>query len=290
MKINKLFTLFAAALMLLSVQNANASVKLTALSGSHWEDASEGPKALVDEQTGTKWGTWDGNSGKTVYVVMKSSAAIAPKSYELIIANDTPSHTGRNWKNWKIYGGNFDSDAAATQDASGWVLIDEKADQTLTTTAYDVNKLNISTTIPNGTYYSYFKIVVEALAGSWNADYCQMDGFRFTNVKFKPQDVTFTCTAGKNFDAANGEGIEKMFDLDCNTKYCGNTGSDCYALVTASEPVFVWGYDLTTANDNNNGRKVTKWSLYGTNDATVAANPSAEVPYQRGQTCIGFTV
>jgi len=283
MKRNKLLTLFAAAALLLGVQSANASVKLKALSGSNWGQ-KEGPAKLVDEQTNSKWGTWDGYYGNPVYAILKASAAIAPKSYELISANDTYNDTGRSWSQWKIYGGNFASDAEATIDAEGWVLIDNKENQSLNkgeaptdndkNKPYAVNKLNISESIADGTYYTYFKIVVEAIEGGFANKYCQMDGFRFTNVKFAPQDVTFTCTAGKNF--GQGEGIDKMFDLNCNTKYCNNAGSDCYALVTASEPVFVWGYDLTTANDNNNGRKVTKWSLYGTNDETVAADANAD--------------
>lgn len=86
--------------------------------------------------------------------------------------------------------------------------------------------------------------------------------------------VTFTCTAGKNF--GQGEGMDKLFDGNTSTKYCNNAGDGCYALVTASEPVYVWGYDMTTANDNETyGRLVKKWTLYGTNDETVAADPSA---------------
>ena len=87
--------------------------------------------------------------------------------------------------------------------------------------------------------------------------------------------VTYTCTAGTNFDG--DEGIAKLFDNNVNTKYCGNTGNDVYALVTASEPVYVWGYEMTTANDNESyGRLLTQWVLYGTNNADVAANPDAE--------------
>lgn len=273
----KKFYLIMLAILGFAVQ-ANASVKLKALSGSNW-GAGEGPAKLVDEQTNSKWGTWDGYYGNPVYIIMKASEAIAPKGYELISANDTYKNTGRSWKNWKIYAGNFSSDADATIDATGWVLIDSKEDQSLNKgkegEPYAVNVLNVSETIASGTYYTYFKIVVEALEGTWNDNYCQMDGFRFTNVKFKPQDVTFTYTNGNGNNGNSAEGMDKLFDLDCNTKYCGNAGN-CYALVTASEPVFVWGYDLTTANDNNGGRKVTKWSLYGTNDETVAANPSAE--------------
>ena len=209
MKRNKLLTLLAAAAMVLGVQSVNASVKLKALSGSNF-GANEGPAKLVDEQTNSKWGTWDGYYGNPVYVIMKASAAIAPKSYELISANDTYGDTGRSWSQWKIYGGNFASDADATIDAEGWVLIDNKENQSLSkgseSSPYAVNKKDISESIADGTYYTYFKIVVEAIEGGFANKYCQMDGFRFTNVKFAPQDVTFTCTAGKNF--GQGEGID----------------------------------------------------------------------------------
>lgn len=86
--------------------------------------------------------------------------------------------------------------------------------------------------------------------------------------------VTFTCTAGKNF--GQNEGIDKMFDGNLNTKYCQNAGDDCYALITASEPIYVWGYDMSTANDNDAyGRCVTRWTLCGTNDENVANDPNA---------------
>ena len=91
---------------------------------------------------------------------------------------------------------------------------------------------------------------------------------------FKIGTVFFTCTAGNNF--GGDEGIDKMFDDDTSTKFCGFSGDDCYALVTASEPIYVWGYDMTTANDNERyGRCVKRWTLYGTNDANVASDPNA---------------
>ncbi|MBO7119544.1 MAG: hypothetical protein J6W03_04425 [Bacteroidaceae bacterium] len=87
--------------------------------------------------------------------------------------------------------------------------------------------------------------------------------------------VTYTATAGTDFEG--GEGTAKLFDNDVNTKFCGNTGSDVYVLVTASEPVFVWGYEMTTASDTETyGRLLKQWALYGTNDETVAADPAAE--------------
>ena len=87
--------------------------------------------------------------------------------------------------------------------------------------------------------------------------------------------VTYTCTAGTNFDG--GEGVAKLFDNNVETKYCGSPGNDVYALFTASEPVYVWGYDITTANDNEAyGRLIGKWTLYGTNDATVGDDVSSD--------------
>ena len=34
--------------------------------------------------------------------------------------------------------------------------------------------------------------------------------------------VTYTCTAGTNFDG--GEGVAKLFDNNVETKFCGNPG------------------------------------------------------------------
>ena len=87
--------------------------------------------------------------------------------------------------------------------------------------------------------------------------------------------VTYTCTAGAKY--GEGEGIDKLFDNNVDTKYCGDSGNGIFALFTASEPVYVWGYEMTTANDNEAyDRCVGKWQLFGTNDATVGANPDAE--------------
>ena len=88
--------------------------------------------------------------------------------------------------------------------------------------------------------------------------------------------VTYTVTAGTGFGNNSEGNIANIFDNNTATKYCGNGGDGVYALVTASQPVYVWAYEMTTANDNETyGRCIKKWTLYGTNDATVAANPDA---------------
>lgn len=93
-------------------------------------------------------------------------------------------------------------------------------------------------------------------------------------VQSAQAEVTYTCTAGKNF--GDREGIDKMFDGDTSTKLCKAPGADCYALVAASEAVYVRGYETTTANDNKgNDRSPHKWGLYGTNDEAVASDANS---------------
>ena len=271
----KLLTLFALAMMMLGVQNANAIV-YTALSGSNW-NAGEGPAKLFDGTTNTKWGTHDDDP----YVVFKTSSPIKPSQYKLVIANDTykNGNNGRNWKNWKIYAGNFASESEATRNASGWVLIDNKQNQSLPTgteqNPFAEQTLSISESV--STEYSYFKIEIEALAGNWN-DYCQMDGFTFTTYTLPVGTVEFTCTAKQGNNGTASEGMEKLFDGVYTTKYCGNASNvsganPVYAIVEASEAIYVWGYDMTTAEDNElYGRCVTGWTLYGSNDAAAATD------------------
>ena len=177
--------LFAALLMMLCGQSVNAAVKLTALSGSGLGEG-EGCQKLFDETQDTKWGTWDGwyhtyeGNADLPNVIFKSSLPIAVADYELVIANDTYNSPGRNWKSWRIFGGNFASDDAATLGAEGWELIDEKVDQELTTDQFAVVPLTLSN--PANGYFSYFMIIVDAICAD-NAfdDYTQMDEFRFVN-------------------------------------------------------------------------------------------------------------
>ena len=185
MKRNKLLTLFAAAMMLFGVQSANAFT-LTCLSGSSYGEG-EGCQKLFDGTQDTKWGTWDGWYGNTVHTIFKATMPIAPTTYELVIANDTNGSTGRNWKKWKVYGGNFASDGAATKDAEGWVVLDEK-DMELPTGQFEVVPLSLSA--PDGVFYTYFKIVVEELRGGWG-EYCQMDEFRFVDFSVDTSAAQF---------------------------------------------------------------------------------------------------
>ena len=55
--------------------------------------------------------------------------------------------------------------------------------------------------------------------------------------------VTFTCTGGKNYDQGGEGDIKNIFDGREDTKYYEKGGDDAYALVTASEAVYLYGYD-----------------------------------------------
>ena len=191
-------------MMLFGLQSANAFT-LTCLRGSDF-GGDEGCEKLFDGTQGTKWGSWEGwyGGGRLPWTVFKAALPIAATSYELVIANDTPGSPGRNWKKWKIYAGNFESDAAATKDAAGWVLIDQKdeeMDPGTENNTYNVISFNLSD--PQTTYYSYYKIVVEELVGGWG-QYCQMDEFRFkdytVDTSGAQQYVDFDYTTGVDAD------------------------------------------------------------------------------------------
>ena len=97
----------------------------------------------------------------------------------MVTANDTQNNSGRNWKTWKIYGGNFASSEAVEKDAEGWVLLDEKTnigkDQlpaaNFATAFFQLSK-------PSATQYQYFKVEVEALVSGTTQ---QMAEFAFGN-------------------------------------------------------------------------------------------------------------
>ena len=260
MKINKLFTLFATAFMLLGVQNVNADitdVTYRALGGSNWSHGSENPTKLFDGTEDTKWGTSDDDP----YIIFKASVPIQPSKYKLKIAKDTQSWNDRNWKSWRIYGGNFNSDAAATRNASsGWVLIDTKTNQTLSTTSFAVDEFTLSESVSKS--YTYFRIEIDALRGNWD-NYCQMDEFWFSDGTLETWTYTHVISTG-----TGGEGADKLID-GTNTKW-GRTVTDnnpAWVVFKTSKALSATDYTLTEANDTptNNGRNWKKWKIYGAN-------------------------
>ncbi|MBP3374065.1 MAG: hypothetical protein J6L60_06025 [Bacteroidaceae bacterium] len=97
-------------------------VVYTTLDGTPGFSTNEDAGWLFDGTETTKWCAL----GSTGYVVFKTSEPIMPTFYKLVTANDTEGNPSRNWKSWKLYAANFESDEAAARDAEGWTLVDAK--------------------------------------------------------------------------------------------------------------------------------------------------------------------
>ena len=83
--------------------------------------------------------------------------------------------------------------------------------------------------------------------------------------------VTFTAIEGS--DWTDAEGSAKAFDRNLNTKWCKGANRDvnqCYLMLEASEPTYIQGFKMTTANDNTDdrGRVPGEYTIFGSNDKT----------------------
>ena len=158
------------------------------LSGTtdNW-NAAEGPEYLIDgDRDNTKWGT---ATSSDRFLVFKSSEPIQPTYYGLVTGGDTSDYPDRNWKNWKIFAANFDSDEEATKNSDKWVLIDSKQNvgtDILKTTSLFESYIYLSEGCAEP--YSYFKIEVYQTGGM------QMNEFTFYNsgnfVEYRDEFIT----------------------------------------------------------------------------------------------------
>ena len=105
-------------------------VRLNVLEGTKMT-GSENLPLLFDGDVTTKWGNGltnrnEGETANGAYFIVKASRSMLPTYYALTTANDTQQYSGRNWKQWQIYGMNADSDEAVKRDSEGWVALDKK--------------------------------------------------------------------------------------------------------------------------------------------------------------------
>lgn len=163
-------------------------------SGGHWGDGHY--KQLVDNDLSTKWGGGIPEGG--MYVIFKMLAPYAPFFYGLETGGDTQTYPGRNWKDWNIYAANFESDAQATRDAEGWVMIDHKKNigqdrlkPTNNTTSY----FGFTTEIPEDGYRYYMVEVLTAYSGG---------SVQMQELKFGSED---------EFDAIRDEYVTELEDM-----------------------------------------------------------------------------
>ncbi len=100
------------------------SGKAIVIDGNTAFGSNENHPKLVDDDETTKWAGTMPSDG--AFLIFKFLTPQQPALYSLLTGGDTGTYPGRNWDDWKIYGGNFNSNAEATRDAEGWVLLDDR--------------------------------------------------------------------------------------------------------------------------------------------------------------------
>ncbi len=165
--------------LMVNVKNVDPAIYATyttIVDANGFNDGEKGHSLIDGDRENTKWCA--STDHKPWRLIFKSDEPIKPTYYGLVTGGDTYSYPDRNWKTWKIWAANFDSDEDVTEESDKWVLIDEKTnvgtDVLKTTNKYEsyIN-LSIGCTEP----YQYFKIVVEASGGNL----IQMNEFTFYN-------------------------------------------------------------------------------------------------------------
>ncbi len=217
----KLLIIFAAAMMLLGVQNANAAVSLTYV-GDYKNN-----KNLVDGNKGQKW---EGATSDDMWCIFKTSLPIKATSYTLTTGADCNPYTGRNWKNWTVFGGNFADDnaakAAARSTEGGWVALDVRENddilQDQNTTDFDFTMNNPDTQ----NYYTYYLVKVTATK---DAPWMQMGEFAFKDYTVDTSAYDAVISNAKNFNTSAA-------DAALQTEYAALVGTldDLKAAASAS--------------------------------------------------------
>ena len=139
---------------------------LTAIDGTN-ADGSENCHQLVDGNSESKWVT-----SVNSYIIMDAQSKVEMTGYSLITGNDNESYTGRNWKNYTIYGANFESAAQATRDSSEWNEIKSVVDDNV---LEDINFKRYDFPLDSpAEAYRYYKIEIASNKGGRS---CQMSEF-----------------------------------------------------------------------------------------------------------------
>ena len=308
------------AIMLLSSQGVMAKyVKLTALKGQNaWSGAGESCESLVDANKLTKWGTWfqpqplnSYDDERIAFVVLKAEEAVVPEKYFLVTGNEAQSNPNTNWKSWKIYGGNFESDAQAVRDVenyAGWTLIEDCPMGLLPAEKNSPKTFTFSKT-DKVTSYKYFWIEILDAVGypeqdndvymqmaEWGLgtysdfeDYCNQQNNQTTGTD---EPVKYNILDGTKI--SGGESLIMLFDGKADTKWGntlnnreeGQTENGAFFIVRTSRPMAPTYYALTTANDTQaySGRNWKQWQIYGMNadsDSEVTRESDKWVPLDK---------
>ena len=268
--------ILAMAMMIFS-QGLSAKLTYTPLRGSSGY-SGYGCDKLFDGNVGTKWCTNTMHEGydNGWWVIFKTSKATCPSSYTIITGDDTKNNYGRNWKTWKIYGANFDSDAAAQKDAAEWVLLDDKKNigqdvipaENFFSVTFDMTELNTDE-------YQYFMIYITEVFGIDGDKIVkqQMSEFAFVESDEIPEDkVTYTALGGTKSGWGNEFSYPSLVDDNISTKWCAADTHEGYdngwwIVFKSSKPLLPDFYTLVTGDDtkSNYGRNWVDWKVYAAN-------------------------
>lgn len=177
-------------------------------------NTEEGPGNLFNDDLDAKWCT---TNNASVFVIFTASEPIAPTYYRLTTGGDTGGNPGRNWKNWKIYGANFESENAAERDSKDWVLLDEKSNiGSGQIPAADKADAYFLLSKPSATPYQYYKIEVESFA---NGTTQQMSRFVFGNDanRILYRNEKYEEYAAYNTDVVAGKALLDSYKSNLNT-------------------------------------------------------------------------
>ena len=292
-----LWSCLIALVMMLAAQSAWAEyVPLTALSGTGGT-GGEGYASLVDTKIDTKMGhSFDpANPDRALaYIIVKAEKAVVPEFYFLVTGGDTGTYPTRNWKTWKIFGGNFESDADAVRgdvdnpEATGWTLIDFKEDEPLPQA--NTTEVNLDFDYAGSEAFQYFWIeILESVEGSdvW----LQMAEWGLGTYGDFQQYLTDLANQGTATDEPvnyyyfsgspagfSGEGTANLIDGNPTNKWCtsftnrtqeGQTTNGGWIVFKASRAIAPTYYTMVTGNDTGTspGRNWKKWRIYGMNAA-----------------------
>ncbi len=202
-------------------------VRLNVLEGTKMTGGENLP-LLFDGDVTTKWGNGltnrqEGETTNGAYFIVKASRSMLPTYYALTTANDTQQYSGRNWKQWQIYGMNAASDEEVTRSSEKWVALDKKYNVgTDQLPAANYTQAFFTLSEANDTEYRYFKVELDQIVSS--GDYMQMAEFALGDQYTLALDIaTLVASAEENFDPetfAEKAQLDKMEEIIANVKAC----------------------------------------------------------------------
>ncbi len=182
-----------------------------ALSGSGGFNNEDHSKLIDGDRDATKWCS----NSLPGWMIFKTSVPIKPTYYGLVTGGDTDSYKDRNWRSWKIYAANFDSDADAKPESDKWVLIDDKKDvgtDILKTTNKYESYINLSIGCTEAYQYFMLKDVT-----AWGG-LMQMNEFTFYNQGNLAEKRVEFLAEFDGYDPAAETAYQGYID-DYNAKY-----------------------------------------------------------------------